>query len=673
MDWFKKFSVSWAVSWFISGISFTLASLSSSSSEIIPQTLLPADKKLGSIVESLLGFAAQSIEQEMRVPIQLGGAERAQVHKYAQLIGLGSVTEYAEDNVPYVKVYKLVKRDAKKKRRKEKEKSVVGGDSSSPKGKEKERQRNNSFKGKDRGPGDLGLTSKRELFIYDEIYRFIGDKKKQELVIQRCDSDDRKTVHEIAEYFGNLQHSSLGNGRVKHMVLRKLNSHEVSKKKRTSEAFQKALQSYRKVVKTQKSKEDLEKKIQQHYSSTEEEYEDEEEYNEKSQIDHQPAPAIYSKVENVANFWDNSFSFRNAGLMRYADWNIEWMNHWFADDFTFYDYTPDISDVSDLCYRVAQVIMEMDPDILAVQEGPSSIEKMNLFCSTYLNDAYQVFGGLESYSPASSNSSTGNNSASLNLQQLYFLVKKDGKIRNPRLFTEVDNLLKAPWQFDISGEFIIEEYQFTRRPLVIRGDVLIEGRSTPMVFCNMHAKSKYVNKGERLWQSSSEEERLKYIKTSVKNRRRIAAECLRLRKVLDQIVFSSSEFNQDPFLIVSGDFNDGPGMDFFEENYLLGDCVYSLLGSTFNNRTKLLYSILDRDKYVPRDEQWSVIFDDYVDEEQDKRALLDHIFVSDAILDRVYRASIAHVIFNKYSTFASKSDRQTRPSDHRPVFVDLRT
>jgi hypothetical protein len=37
-----------------------------------------------------------------------------------------------------------------------------------------------------------------------------------------------------------------------------------------------------------------------------------------------------------------------------------------------------------------------------------------------------------------------------------------------------------------------------------------------------------------------------------------------------QVVYSK---NPAPFIVVSGDMNDGAGMDMFEEKYLLGDSV----------------------------------------------------------------------------------------------------
>ena len=56
-----------------------------------------------------------------------------------------------------------------------------------------------------------------------------------------------------------------------------------------------------------------------------------------------------------------------------------------------------------------------------------------------------------------------------------------------------------------------------------------------------------------MWKSNNLSERQEFIRKSIKNRRRIAAECSRLRKCLEETVF---EKHREPFIIVSGDIND---------------------------------------------------------------------------------------------------------------------
>jgi hypothetical protein len=145
-----------------------------------------------------------------------------------------------------------------------------------------------------------------------------------------------------------------------------------------------------------------------------------------------------------------------------------------------------------------------------------------------------------------------------------------------------------------------------------------------------------------------------------------------LRKCLDHCIFS--RFAQ-PFVVVSGDLNDGPGLDFFEEYFLLFDSVDVLLGSAFS-KTRMLEPLLIRHKYVAQQNQWSCIFSDYVDKIDNKKILLDHIFVSAALCKVVTHAGIAHDVYDRHSPEHEASSlppysRQYRLSDHRPVFADF--
>lgn len=60
-----------------------------------------------------------------------------------------------------------------------------------------------------------------------------------------------------------------------------------------------------------------------------------------------------------------------------------------------------------------------------------------------------------------------------------------------------------------------------------------------------------------------------------------------LIKFCTALEFSS----EDTFIKLLGDLNDGPGMDFFEEFYLLFDSAAALLGSPFHYK-QLLYAVL---------------------------------------------------------------------------------
>ena len=84
----------------------------------------------------------------------------------------------------------------------------------------------------------------------------------------------------------------------------------------------------------------------------------------------------------------------------------------------------EISSVDELCRSIASCIKQMDPDVLFVEEGPSTKAQMELFVTTYLDSQYTVLGGLENVT-----------------QQLYLLCRKSGPLSSPKLHAKVGYFL----------------------------------------------------------------------------------------------------------------------------------------------------------------------------------------------------------------------------------------
>ena len=79
------------------------------------------------------------------------------------------------------------------------------------------------------------------------------------------------------------------------------------------------------------------------------------------------------------------------GKVRFMNWNIEWMSHFFSyEGVALLQENPDcgLSDIPALCTLIGQAIMELNPDLLAIEEGPAHIEQMQLFVSRFLQDRY---------------------------------------------------------------------------------------------------------------------------------------------------------------------------------------------------------------------------------------------------------------------------------------------
>jgi hypothetical protein len=336
--------------------------------------------------------------------------------------------------------------------------------------------------------------------------------------------------------------------------------------------------------------------------------------------------------------------------MKLMNFNIEWMNYWFVggNRVAFRQNNPNqgIDDVNDLATRVAGLIRTVDPDILAVEEGPSDIREMQLFVSTYLcqnnQPEFDTFGGIDGSS-----------------QKIYFLVKKNGKLRNCQLCNDPETVkLKDKWDSDVNGDGIAEPYKFTRLPLVIEGD-LPNGQKCRVIA--MHTKSNFVQNGEKLWKNPSTQQQ--FIDESLKDRRRISSEAMRMRIYLDALIVNDPSAN----IIITGDMNDGITLDYFELRYLTHNVIDILLGSTFNYEMLFRHTFVG--KVVPSD-RYTVEFNNYV-EQRDERLLLDHIAVSPALANSITSSGILHNEYNAALDPSATGDRQKRPSDHRPVYVEI--
>ncbi|MDP2439286.1 MAG: hypothetical protein Q8P67_26355 [archaeon] len=464
------------------------------------------------------------------------------------------------------------------------------------------------------------MPSNRDQQLYALIKAFADDTRRMSLLFPASmTGSERRLGHEIAQGLG-LQHTTVLEKKQRVLKLFKISAEEMASRNKKIEQFQKLMADH---------KEDLMRESCE--GST-------------------PNPDL---VKRLITAWRASPSAhvtpaKAHSQFRYFDWNIEWMDDLFVSDDRFASSANGVPDVPELCQRIAGVILTADPDLIAIQEGPASCARLDMYQRFYLRDQYTVLGGLDG-----------------DRQRLYFLVRKNGPLCDAQIFKPGQEFLSQPWLFDVNGDLSLQSYRFTRTPLVISATLELDGEVFPLYAVCIHTKSKYVNGGEQLWRSADPDVKQQFVATSVKNRRRLAAECGRVRKMMDRLIFKDDPVT--PLVVISGDFNDSIGNDYFEEFYLLFDSVSALLGSPFSSE-RLLHPLLTKSKFMDTQKQFTAIFDDFVDGVKNKPCLLDHIFVSDPLLPRIKTAMILHELFERYS---SGSGRSRRPSDHRPVMFDI--
>lgn len=334
--------------------------------------------------------------------------------------------------------------------------------------------------------------------------------------------------------------------------------------------------------------------------------------------------------------------------MKIMNWNIEWMNRWFSGNHTpaWGSKSLDAADARRVAQRVANVITAIDPDILCIQEGPSAFQEMNLFISEVLSGSggprFEVLMGKAG-----------------GAQKLYVLRKIDGAVAEFDHATDaLTQELEDVWQADVDGDLLLQPYDFTRAPMVVD---IKPVTGDPIRIVNLHTKSKYVHNGESLFNNPAR--RHEFIAAAMKARRRISAEGFRLRTYLDDLVQNEPTER----IIVTGDWNDGPGPDFFERQYLTHNVADIVLGSTFYPDLIFRHPVLER---VPAPALFTARFDDFVDGIQDRPLLLDHFAVSPNLASAVQDAGIAHAEFE--AEIEGNGERRVqRASDHRPIWLEI--
>jgi endonuclease/exonuclease/phosphatase family metal-dependent hydrolase len=344
--------------------------------------------------------------------------------------------------------------------------------------------------------------------------------------------------------------------------------------------------------------------------------------------------------------------------LRVASANLEWMNYWFTNDSdpvgwkTTFVQDGKTNNTAKTAKRAAAMIKAINPDILAVEEGPSREGELALFIKDHLADG----SGNPIYKFFLSDSGG---------QQRVALLYKPAAVTSASLAPHpaITGLIDA-WEADVDGDMHLEpDYQFTRNPLVVNFKL----GAHDLQIIVLHTKSSFVNNGAAMW--SNAVTRQDYVIAALKARRRNSTEGMRLRDYLD------TQLAVDPTMaiIVLGDLNDGPGLDYFEKRYLAHNVTDVVIGSAFQPERVFGHAQHD----VATNDRYTAVFDDFVEGITNKKLLLDHVMLSPGLLTttglrKVANSGTIHHAEYTAQVSAGGSKRENRPSDHRPVSVRVR-
>ena len=130
-----------------------------------------------------------------------------------------------------------------------------------------------------------------------------------------------------------------------------------------------------------------------------------------------------------------------------------------------------------------------------------------------------------------------------------------------------------------------------------------------------------------------------------------------------------AEDGNAPAVMVMGDFNDGPGKELLERNYMTMDLMTSLQSSLLDPAGALGHVLAAS----PAADRWTAYFKDYLDPARDPHILLDNILSTQALAAgngpwRIVPGSgqVEHQAHEAANQGRIGSDWT---SDHRPVSV----
>ena len=362
--------------------------------------------------------------------------------------------------------------------------------------------------------------------------------------------------------------------------------------------------------------------------------------------------------------------------------------------------------------QIAEEIRRVDPDILCIQEGPSTgnIARLRAFCETDLGGAWQVIDR-----PA------GQTWHIRGAQGIFFLVRTTRRAAlQPRLLsqtawfeaTEIESrtdparpgtgehdktwpiihpLFKPadtdslddpdddPDGADDMPALDDRTHAHYRHPQVLT--ITVGNRRVDVIGCHLKSKfggDDYAAAGQlrQLPPDLLTADQIRLIRaveqTAVESRIKLSTEAANIRYYIE----NRFRNEPDPICFVLGDLNDGVGKEVFERKYLFHDAISNLQGDVFFADRFLNHALFD----FASDHRWTASFADVWDPGRAPHILLDHIVFTQAVSGgdafaksgmRVFAGAgrVEHEIHNAVNAVFDHAEDHT--SDHRPVTVDI--
>lgn len=361
--------------------------------------------------------------------------------------------------------------------------------------------------------------------------------------------------------------------------------------------------------------------------------------------------------------------------------------------------------------KIAEEIVRIDPDVLCINEGPStgSIGLLEAFCEEDLAGRWTVIGR-----PARDRFHI------LGSQGIYFLVRttklpvwqprllpvsawREATARESRsdpnapasadrengVWTIIHPLYKPETEprLDDDGaplpDIGARGHEHYRHPQVL---VLTVGdRRVDVVGC--HLKSKRIDPVLNAAAPLRRRDPATLTPDEVRLLAEAEQEAVQARiklttEVTDIRLYIDSRFRNepDPVVFVAGDLNDGIGKEAFERKYLFHDMISNLQGDVFFAQRFLNHALFDYAQEGGENHRWTVRFSDPWDPFRAPEILLDHIVFTQGVTGPEALATtglrvmpgagrVEHAIHTAVNAVFDREEDFT--SDHRAVTVDV--
>lgn len=330
--------------------------------------------------------------------------------------------------------------------------------------------------------------------------------------------------------------------------------------------------------------------------------------------------------------------------MRIATYNVEWFNTLFDNDGALindgsWSARWDVTKAQQTA-ALGAVFTAMDADAVMIVEAPdTSPRRSTIKALTQFADHF----GLRTTDAITGFTNDTQQEIALLFDPEAVQAVHDpiGDLHNPRF--------DAEFEMDLDVDAAPDAIRWSKPPL----EVALTTPQGPLRLIGVHAKSKAPH-GAR---NDAEA-----IRISIENRRKQLAQCIWLRKRVEQHLAAADD------VIVLGDFNDGPGLDEYEK--LFGRSgVEIVLGEgtgprMFDPHARMVLG--RRVGAMPATARFRRKDEPYL------QALLDYIMVSPALLDKSPKWQIWHP-FDHPACYENVPLREAllQASDHFPVVLDI--